>query len=242
MPAVSGRSAPPRGAQVGVRAPSVVAQPPAGASAGRSSRRSRRRRRRRRASRWRSPRRGGGPGSPWWGTSRPTSGRSGRAAWSRPQLVGEALAPLDERRDAGRALGLGLAGVGVVLADVRGHRRLRCRTRGRRQVGVSAAATGCARGYHSAPAAPARWRRVGGSADRRQARAPGIGRGREGPARRRAAVHELDRVLVARGRRRTATRARRWPSAASPASTPVAASPSARTRDRRREPARPARP
>src|SRR5262245_12011139 len=40
------------------------------------------------------------------------------------QLVAEALSFRDELRDAGGPLGLGLAGVRVVLADVRGHSAL----------------------------------------------------------------------------------------------------------------------
>src|SRR5215210_1359079 len=41
------------------------------------------------------------------------------------ELVGEPLSRFDQPRNRGRAFGLGLAGVRVVLADVRGHARLR---------------------------------------------------------------------------------------------------------------------
>ena len=110
-----------------------------GASAGTSSRRSRRRRRRRRASRGRSPRRGGGPGTRSSGTSRPTSARCvSSGVVSASSLPARSVALGDQRRDVLRAVGLGLAGVGIVLADVRGHAPLPVR-RCRRQIGVSAA-------------------------------------------------------------------------------------------------------
>ena len=112
-------------------------------SAGRSCRRSRRRRRRPRASRPRSRPRGAGPGSPSSGTSRPTSARWRRAASSRPRASPASPSRSATRRAiVGGAVGLGLARVRVVLADVRGHGPLRCarsdeRDRWRRRVSAS---------------------------------------------------------------------------------------------------------
>ena len=73
----------------------------------------------------RTRRRGAAPGSPRSGTSRPTSGPSRRAASTPRRACRRGLAGGDERRDARRALRLGLARVRVVLADVRGHAPLR---------------------------------------------------------------------------------------------------------------------
>ena len=190
-------------------------------SAGRSSRRSRRRRRRRRASR-RVAR----------GVEQARALR-GRALPDPPaivvierrglglELVGQALAVRHQRGDAGRAVRLGLARVRVVLADVRGH--------GPSPFDAMPAAGRCERGCHR-PAEDSKRSACG-----REPRAARVGRRGERPARRRPAVDELDRVLVAQapsngdapdagGRARSA-----------PASTPVLQVAVGEDRDRRRE-------
>ena len=153
-------------------------------------------------------RRGAGPGSPASGTSRPTSARSRRAAWSRPRASPASPSrAADERGDAAARSALGLARVRVVLADVRGHGPLQGRRGRRRPVAASCErslppAGGVSHMAHAdrpgrmVPAALPDGRqpgaaRVGG---RRDASRPGG----------RSAVDELDRVLVAERRCRTA--------------------------------------
>ena len=160
------------------------------ASAGTSSRRSRRRPRTWRASRARSRRRGGGRAA------------RGRALPDPPSLVRvqrrglglqrgrEGLAAGHERRDPGRAIRLGLAGVRVALADVRGHDPLR-------QISGNRWQHRCERSLPPAVARIPPATRVEPSADGREPHAPGVGERREGPVRSRPAVHQLDRVLVA---------------------------------------------
>ena len=61
--------------------------------------------------------------SPALGTSRPTTAHAHRAASILPRSgVSQALALRDEARDRRAPLGLGLAGVRIVLPDVRSHR------------------------------------------------------------------------------------------------------------------------
>ena len=192
-------------------------------SAGRSSRRSRRRRRRRRASRGRSRRRGGGPGSPRVGHFQ-THQRSSVAERRRlgGERVGQAVPLGDERGDARGAVGLGLAGVRVVLADVRGHEPLRKTAVGRQGRWRRRVSAACHR-----PAEYTRRPSVGGSGgprlpDGRQPGAARVRRGRDGAVRGgRSTVDAARSRARARGSRRTARRAS--PDGPSPASASATA-------------------
>ena len=101
---------------------------------------------------------------------------------------------------SGCPFSLGLAAVGGVLPDVRGHRRLRCpHEAGGRSVRARLPPAG--RGYHpppAAPGAPAGIRRLSALPDGRQAGSlPRIRHRGQASTAGGSAIHQLDRVLVA---------------------------------------------
>ena len=206
-----GPRAPPRRRSArGVRTPFG-----ASLSAGRSFRRSRRRRRRRRASPRRSPAAWRRPGQPCVGHFQ-THQRSLLVERRRlgAERGGQTLAFGHETGDRRGAIGLGLARVRVVLADVRGHGLLRWRARSGTTTPVTAS---CERSPVTGARSIGQARGSSARTTRRPAarRCAGRSSPRRSPSAARTTVDELDRVLVRRGSRRTPRLGTTsWPSSA----------------------------